>query len=128
VIAGDSNGFEMAIRAHVSFPLREKRDLDGRIAAHFSRLGYRLNGRSSNEWVFRRGSKLAALWRCDIRSYATTLHVRSTTESHGDARVSCDWEVWTFATPTREIDVALLEAEGRELKSLLRRTDPAHLP
>ena len=40
--------------------------------------------------------------------------------------MSCDWEVWTFGTPKKETDSTMLEAEGRELKSLLRRTDPPH--
>lgn len=114
----------MAITAHVSFPVQEDRGLDANIAAHFARFGYRLAEKSPNEWVFRRGSKLASLWRCDIRSFATTLRVRSVSESGGDTRVSCDWEVWTFGTPKKEIDSTLLEAEGRELKSLLRRIDP----
>lgn len=116
----------MAIKAHVSFPVRKSRGLDANIAAHFARLGYRLAEKSPNEWVFHRGSKFASLWRCDIRSFATTLRVRSVSNSSGDTRVSCDWEVWTFGTPKKETDSTMLEAEGRELKSLLRRTDPPH--
>lgn len=112
----------MAIKAHVSFPLRENRDVEGSIAEHFARLGYRLDKKAPDEWIFRRGSKIASLWRFDIRTYATTLRVRSVPESKGSTRVSCDWEVWTFATPTRETDVTTLEAEGRQLKSLLRES------
>jgi hypothetical protein len=116
----------MAIKAHMSFPLREKRDLDGSIAAHFAQLGYRLDEKAPNQWIFRRGSKMGSLWRCDIRLYDTTLSVQSVAEPDGTTRVSCQWNVWTFGTRTKQTDVTLLEAEGRELKAILRRTDPPH--
>lgn len=110
----------MAIKAHVGFSLPGNRDIGGLIAEHFSRLGYRLAEKLPNEWVFRRGNKLAALWRFNIRAYATILRVRAAPESNGDTRVSCDWEVWTFMSFTTGADIATLEAEGRQLESVLR--------
>lgn len=110
----------MAIKAHVGFSLPGNRDISGRIIEHFSGLGYRLAQQNSNEWLFRRGNKLAALWRFDIRAYATTLRVRAAPESNDATRVSCDWEVWTFMSFTTGADTTTLEAEGRQLESALR--------
>ena len=111
----------MAIRAHVSFPLRDSGEVDGSIADYFTNLGYQLEEQAPGKWTFRRGSKLASLFRCDIRKYATTLHVSSAPEPDGVTRVTCEWEVWTFATPAKETDVEILHGEGRQLKTLLRR-------
>jgi hypothetical protein len=111
---------QMAIKAHVGFSLPGNRDFGGSIAKHFSSLGYRLVEQAPNEWVFRRGNKLAALWRFNIRAYHTTLRVRAAPEPNGDTRVSCDWEVWTFMNLTTGADVSTLEAEGRQLESVLR--------
>ncbi len=111
----------MALRAHVSFPVRDEQDVDATsIAEHFAKLGYRLDEQTPNEFVFRRGNKLAALWRFDIRAFSTTLRVRSAPEGGGRTRVSCDWEVWTFVRRPPETQIPALEAEGRQLKSLLR--------
>ena len=111
----------MAIKAHVGFSLPGQPDVGRAIIEHFSGLGYQLAQEHPGEWVFRRGSKLAALWRFDIRAYATTLRVQAASESPGGTWVSCDWEVWTFMSLTTGADTATLEAQGRQLESVLRR-------
>jgi len=110
----------MALKAHVSFVIPDVGDIRSCVVSHFSRLGYRLIGESPNEWVFQRGNKISALWRFDIRAYHTTLTVRSAPQRDGGIFVSCDWEVYTFMNITTGADVATLEAEGRELESVLR--------
>jgi hypothetical protein len=42
-------------------------------------------------------------------------------EAAGATWVSCDWEVWTFASITTGADIATLEAEGRQLESVLKQ-------
>ena len=110
----------MALKAHIGFAIPDDRDIGSRLISHFSRFGYRLIGESPNEWIFQRGNKLSTLWRFDIRAYHTTLTVRSAAQRDGGIFVSCDWEVHTFMVVTTGGDVATLEAEGRELESVLR--------
>ena len=110
----------MALKAHVGFAIPDDRDIGSCVVSHFSRLGYHLIGERPNEWVFQRGNKISALWRFDIRAYHTTLTVRSAAQRDGGIFVSCDWEVHTFMVVTTGGDVAILEAEGRELESVLR--------
>lgn len=110
----------MALKAHVGFAIPAVRDIGPRVVSHFSRLGYRLIGERPNEWVFHRGNKISALWRFDIRAYHTTLTVRSAAQRDGGIFVSCNWDVYTFMSITTGADVATLEAEGRELESVLR--------
>jgi hypothetical protein len=110
----------MALKAHVGFALPDVRDIGSRIVSHFSRLGYRLIEERPNEWVFQRGNKVSALWRFNIRAYHTTLRVRLAAQRDGGVFISCDWDVYTFMSITTGADVATLEAEGRELESVLR--------
>jgi hypothetical protein len=110
----------MALKAHVGFAIVDVKDIGSRVVSHFSRLGYRLIEEHPNEWVFQRGNKISAFWRFDIRAYHTTLTVRSATHRDGGILVSCDWDVYTFMSITTGGDVGTLEAEGRELESVLR--------
>lgn len=110
----------MALKAHVGFAIPGDKDITSRTLSHFSGLGYRLTEEQLNEWVFQRGNKLSALWRFDIRAYATKLTVRSATQQEGGRWVSCDWEVYTIMNVTTGGDVGTLEAEGRQLESVLR--------
>ena len=110
----------MAMRSHVGFSVEKKDDFEADVLSHFAGLGYRVADRSLNQWVFHRGSKLAALWRFDIRAYDTTLTVRSSPPRDGKQWVGCDWEVYTFMNITTGGDVATLEAEGRALESVLK--------
>ncbi len=111
----------MALKTHLGFSIPGNENLAANAIAHFSGLGYRLADEKGSQWVFRRGNKLAAFWRFDIRAYDTTLKVLAVIEDTGSTWVSCDWEVWTFATITTGADIATLEAEGRELESVLKR-------
>ncbi len=110
----------MALKAHVGFSIPAHKNVGQRVVSHFSSLGYRLVDESNNQWIFQRGNKLAALWRFDVRAYATTLTVRATAQETGEMWVSCDWEVWTFMTLATGADIATLEAEGHQLESVLR--------
>ncbi len=111
----------MAIKAHFGFSLPGKPAIARTVLNHFSSLGYTLEQERHQEWIFRRGSKLASLWRFDIRAYSTTLRVKAAPQSNGDTWVSCDWEVWTLMAIVTAGDIATLEAEGRQLESLLRQ-------
>ncbi len=110
----------MAIKAHVGFSVPNAGKLRECVVSHFCRLGYRLVEDGTAGWVFRRGNKLATLWRFDIRAYDTTLRVHTTTEPGGSTWVSCDWDIYTLMTIATGSDTATLEAEGRELESALR--------
>jgi hypothetical protein len=110
----------MPLKVHVGFPMRGHQDMGGTITEHFTRLGYHLAEQAAHEWVFQRGKKLAALWAIDIRSYLTTLRVQAVSQSNGNTRFNCDWEVWTFVNRTKDNDILTLEAEGRQLKAFLR--------
>ena len=110
----------MALKAHVGFAIPKDKEVASRVLSHFSRLGYRLISEQPNEWVFQRGNKLSALWRFDVRAYATKLIIRSAEQQDGSTWVSCDWEVYTFMSLTTGGDVATLEAEGHELESVLK--------
>ena len=111
----------MALKHYVSFTVLGSA-IDGRhVIEHFRRLGFELVEDSANEWRFHRGSKLSFLWRFDIRAYSTDLVVRCGRESETRVCVSCDFEVWTFMNFITQGDIALLEAEARELQSVLRQ-------
>lgn len=110
----------MALKAHTGFEVLSKGDITQALLGHFSDLGYRLTNQQPEQWIFQRGNKLAALWRFDIRAYATTLTVRSSIQQDGKRWVSCNWEVYTFMNLTTGGDVGTLEAEGRALESALR--------
>ena len=110
----------MALKTHVGFSIPTDKKFGPRIVSHFSRLGFQLIDEPPNEWVFQRGNKLAAIWRFDVRAYATTLTVRARAEQSDGIWVSSDWEVWTFMNLTTGGDVATLEAEGHQLESILR--------
>ena len=110
----------MALTVHVGFTIPDDEDIALRTSSHFVNLGYRLTDHGSDVWVFQRGSKLATLWRSDIRAYETELTVRSVDQSDGGHWVSCDWDVYTFMNITTGGDVARLESEGRQLESVLR--------
>ena len=111
----------MALKHHVAFSIPVRTIDDGDVVHHFRRLGYTLVDDAPGEWRFRRGTKLAALWRFDIRAYATDLVVRSTRQPDGSSWVSCDFEVWTFMNLILAADISTLEAEVRELESILRQ-------
>ena len=113
----------MALKTRFGFAIPDDRDIGPCLASHFSSLGYRLISERPNEWVFQRGNRLSVLWRFDIRAYHTTLTVRSAAQRDGGIFVSCDWDVYTFMSITTQADVAKLEAEGRELESVLREKD-----
>ena len=108
----------MSFKHHVAFKI-QLREIPEVVVEHFLDLGYRLVESDTNRWVFHRGSKLAALWRMDIRAYSTELRVRLKPLADGKTRVSCDFEVWTFMTIILGGDIATLEAEARELESML---------
>jgi hypothetical protein len=110
----------MALKHHVSFAVPIQDDVDRTIVEHFCGLGYRLVEEADGEWCFHRGSKFAVLWRMNIRTYDTELLVRANLQPDGRTWVSCDFEVWTFMTLVFHGDVATLEAEARELESVLR--------
>jgi hypothetical protein len=110
----------MAIKAHVGFTIPATGNVTPYVSPHFLGLGYNLADEGDGLWVFRRGSKLAALWRFDIRAYSTVLTVRAAYQANGELWVSCNWEVWTFLSVATGADVATLEAEGHQLESVLR--------
>lgn len=112
-------GETTALKAHVGFAIPGDKDIASRMLFHFSGLGYRLTEEQPNAWVFQRGNKLAALWRFDIRAYATKLTVRPVTQQDGGRWLSCDWEVDTGMSITTGGDVRKLEAEGRQLEAVL---------
>lgn len=112
----------MAIKSHVGFDAPYRADAEDVICEHFLGLGYFLAASAGNELVFRRGSKLSAFYRFNVRALETTLRVRFSPGSRGDMRVSCDWEVWTCMNLTTGSDHATLEAEGKQLESLLKES------
>jgi hypothetical protein len=111
----------MALKHHVAFIVPVRTIVACYVTDHFHRLGYALVEEGPGEWRFRRGNKLACLWRFDIRAYATDLVIRSKLQPDGNSWVSCDFEVWTCMTLIVAGDVATLEAEARELESILRQ-------
>jgi hypothetical protein len=111
----------MALKHHVAFVVPVRTIAECYVTDHFHRLGYALEEGGPGEWRFRRGSKLATLWRFDIRAYATDLVVRVKAQPDGTSWVSCDFEVWTFLTLVLSGDIATLDAEARELESILRQ-------
>ncbi len=110
----------MALKAHVGFAIPDTKDVGPRVVAHFSRLGYCPTDERPNEWIFQRGKKLASLWRFDIRAYFTALTVRMSSQENEEVWIACDWEVYTFMSITTGGDIGTLEAEGRQLESVLR--------
>jgi hypothetical protein len=119
----------MALKHHVTFVARGRMIPEACVFDHFYRLGYALVAGKPGEWRFHRGTKLAALWRFDIRAYATDLVVRLQARPDGNSWVSCDFEVWTFMTLITSSDIATLEAEARELESILHHhAEPASAP
>lgn len=105
---------------HVGFSIPERAGIGHTVLSHFGSLGYRLVLESPESWVFERGSKGTILWRFDIRAHATKLIVRVAKAPEATLWVSCDFDVWSFATITTGGDAAVLEAEGRQLESKLR--------
>ncbi|MEW4527397.1 protein kinase [Maioricimonas sp. JC845] len=95
------------------------------IVAHFTELGYRLVEEQPTEWVFQRGRKSAALHATDIRRYFTQLNVRTMPLGPDRIRLSCSWFVWLFGAITVRRDAQVLEAEGRELESLINESAAA---
>jgi hypothetical protein len=112
----------MALKAHVGFEIQGTKDVGPRVINQFSQLGYRAIEETPNKWIFKRGNKLLSLWRFDIRAYYTTLTVRTSSQENGRIWIACDWDVWTCMAITTGGDVGTLEAEGRELESILRGT------
>jgi len=110
----------MGLKAHIGFSLPETADAGIRIISHFSGLGYRLAEHHDTKWTFHRGSKISSLFRFDIRAYSTVLTVCASPSKLNQTWVSCDWDVWSCMAILTGADVATLEAEGRELESVLR--------
>jgi hypothetical protein len=110
----------MALKHHVAFTVPLERDVSRLIVDHFCDLGYRLVDEADGAWRFQRGNKLSVLWRFDIRAYDTDLLVRTDIQPDGQTWVSCDFEVWTFLTIVIQADIVTLDAEARELESVLR--------
>ena len=110
----------MSVKSHVGFPIAAQGDIGSKVLFHFSELGYRLAHSSPTQLVFHRGSKLAALWRFDIRAYATTLTVCVHPQQDGTQWLGCDWYVKTYGNLTTGGDIATLEAEGRSLETILK--------
>jgi hypothetical protein len=111
----------MGLKAHIGFSIPETSDVELKIISHFSALGYRVVEQQHLKWVFQRGGKLASLFRFDIRAYATTLVVETGPSQSGETWISCDWEVWLLMAVATGADIGTLEAEGRQLESVLRR-------
>jgi hypothetical protein len=106
--------------AHIQFTVPATKDIASRVAFHFSGFGYRIVEERPNHWIFGRGKTLAALWESDIRMLKTTLAVRMIIGDDDRAWVSCHWSVRTLGlSAVRRRDVAMLEAEGRELQVML---------
>jgi hypothetical protein len=109
----------VSFKHHVAFRVQLRESPEDVIVEHFRDLGYRLVESDADRWVFHRGSKLAALWRMNIRAYSTELKVRLKPLGADEMRVSCDFEIWTFMTVILSGDIATLEAEARGLESAL---------
>ncbi len=110
----------MALRHNVSFMTPMRTDCVDIVLDHFPGLGYRLVGQRPGHWDFHRGSKLASLYRLDIRAYSTQLHVCLEIQRVGGLWVNCDFEVWTLTNYVFPGDKARLEREGRALESQFR--------
>ncbi len=110
----------MSLKHHVAFSIPTVLGVERIVLSHFGFLGYRLEKESGKSWVFERGSKFAALWRFSVTAYATKLQVSILKETTESVLVSCDFDVWTFGNLTTGGDVAVLEAEARQLESKLR--------
>ncbi|MCI0683507.1 MAG: hypothetical protein L0Y71_15490 [Gemmataceae bacterium] len=110
----------MALKHHVAFKVPIQDDVDRMIVEHFCGLGYRLVDEGEGEWHFHRGNKWSVVWRFDIRAYDTHVLVRANLQPDDATWVSCDFEVWTFMTLVFQGDIATLDAEARELESVLR--------
>ncbi|QDU37519.1 Serine/threonine-protein kinase PknB [Maioricimonas rarisocia] len=111
--------------ARVVLSIAPSPQLGNIVVTHFGELGYRLVEEQPSEWVFQRGRKLAALHATDIRRYFTQLNVRTMPLGPDRVRLSCSWFVWLFGAITVRKDVAVLEAEGRELEVLINETASA---
>lgn len=111
----------MGLRAHIGFSIPKRTDVQLKIIFHFSALGYHLTNQESSKWVFRRGSRLASLFRFDVRAYAVTLTVETGDSQRDETWVSCNWEVWAPMAVATGADIGTIEAEGRQLESVLRR-------
>jgi tRNA A-37 threonylcarbamoyl transferase component Bud32 len=106
--------------ARFGFTISRQDDVGTLIKFHFGELGYRLVNEAPGEWLFERGKRFAAFWESNIRLYHTTLTVRCIAVGGTGQRVSCTWAVSTLGLAhIGRRDVAVLEAEGRELETLL---------
>jgi hypothetical protein len=85
----------MAFTYRVAATLPPTPDFAEELVAHFHERGFRLTGEGDGEWTFRRGHKLAVVYRFDIRAYDTVLRVRARTLPEGDLEVHWEYEVWT---------------------------------
>ena len=107
----------------VAFSVRDLAAPGQAVIDYFTSLGY--SGGADelpDQWRFHRGSKSAAWFRFDIRAYETDLVVRVGPLIDGIRGVSCGFTVWTLLNVNFSGDIAALEAEGRGLESLLRRS------
>jgi serine/threonine protein kinase len=91
---------------------------------HFEGLGYQLTAAKSNEWVFKRGTRLAGLWSMNVRDIETTLMVRVISVGDDDILVNCEWKLVTLGAAVTKSDIRKLEADGRQLQDLLRPASP----
>ncbi len=106
--------------AHVGFTVPDAGTIGPRVVSHFSLLGYRLVEERTDEWIFQRGTRMAALADFDIRRYHTTLTIRTGLQPEG-RWVSCGWAVTTYGAYISGKDIRTLETEGRELEAALRQ-------
>ena len=104
-----------------SYEVPEVTDLEARVLAVFSELGYRLEQRTPNRWVFIRGSTLASLWRFDIRAYHTTVTIECFPTTDDKWRVTCNHEVMSFGALCTGADSHALLSEAERLHSELLR-------
>jgi len=101
----------MAFHYRAETVLPRTSDLEEKLVAHFEARKFRLVHSADGLWEFRRGHKMATIYRFDIRAYATTLQVRSEPSEAGKALVRFHYDVFTLLTvPIRE-DVVRLEAD-----------------
>ncbi len=105
--------------ARLRFAAANRKELGPQIVAHFESHGYRLERQTSGQWVFVRGAKFAGAYSTDIREYHTTLTVLTSFAREGWMWIHCVWSVRTMGAWIGKKDIATLEAEGDELKSML---------
>ena len=103
----------------VRFVVSDTSDVPRQANFHFSTLGYQLIEQGPDLCVFERGNKWAGLWAMDIRRLHTILTVRTAPAADGGLWVSCNWSIRKLGSWIPKSDIALLEAEGLGLETVL---------